>query len=63
MYTVFFIYLMGNIILTNKITPKINHEFVSPEEKNDFLLSPNSEFSTFYGLLNDKYIININIFL
>ena len=53
-------YLMGNIILANKITPKINHKFVSPEETNDFLLSPNSEFSTFYGLLIDQYIININ---
>ena len=51
--------LMGNIILANKITPKINHEFVSPEEKNDFLLSPSSDFSVFYGLLNDEYIINI----
>ena len=51
--------LMGNIILTNKITPKINHEFVSPEEKNDFLLSQSSDFSVFYGLLNDEFIINI----
>ena len=51
--------LMGNIILANKITPKINHELVSPEEKNDFLPSQSSDFSVFYGLLNDEYIINI----
>ena len=51
--------LMGNINLANKTTPKIIHEFVSPEEKNDFLSSPRTDFSVFYGLLNDEYIINI----
>ena len=55
--------LMGNIILTNKITPKINHEFVEPEKiDNDFpthVVSNTKNFSVFYGLCDEKYIINI----
>ena len=55
--------LMGNIILTNKITPKINHEFVEPERiDNDFpthVVSNTRNFSIFYGLCGEKYIINI----
>ena len=56
--------LMGNIILTNKITPKINHEFVEPEKiDNDFpthVVSNTKNFSVFYVLCDEKYIINIS---
>ena len=56
--------LMGNIILANKITPKINHKFVEPEEINNcgfptHVVSTTENFSVFHGLLDDKYIINI----
>ena len=55
--------LMGNIIFANKITPKINHEFVEPEKINNDILthviSNSKNFSAFYGLCDDKYIINI----
>ena len=55
--------LMGNIIFANKITPKIVHEFVEPEIINNDILthvvSNKKNFSVFYGLCDDKYIINI----
>lgn len=56
--------LMGNITLSIKITPKINYEFVAPGEINNssfptHVVSKSDDFSVFYGLLDDKYIINI----
>ena len=56
--------LMGNIILSINITPKISYEFVAPEEINNFdfpthVISKSENFGLSYGLLNDKYIINI----
>ena len=55
--------LMGNIILANKITPKIIHEFVEPEKIDNYIVthvvSDSKKFSVFYGLCDEKYIINI----
>ena len=55
--------LMGNIIFTNKITPKTIHEFVEPEKIDNSILthvvSNTRNFSAFYGLCDEKYIINI----
>ena len=55
--------LMGNITFTNKITPKIIYEFVEPEKIDNTILthvvSNTRDFSVFYGLCNEKYIINI----
>jgi hypothetical protein len=55
--------LMGNIILANKITPKIIHEFVEPEKMDNYIVthvvSDSKKFSVFYGLCDEKYIINI----
>ena len=48
--------LMGNIIFTNKNTPKIIHKCV---ELVDFQDKYSGAFIAFYGLCNEKYIINI----
>lgn len=57
--------LMGNIIFTNKITPKIIHQCVELVDfekiyKNVSGFREDSRgFIAFYGLCNEKYIINI----
>jgi hypothetical protein len=57
--------LMGNIIFTNKITPKIIHQCVELVDfqkiyKNVSGFGEDSRgFIAFYGLCNEKYIINI----
>ena len=53
--------LKGNIILFNKITPNISKIFVAPEKTKT--KRSNGIFNEFYGLCDDKYIINIHGYL
>lgn len=58
--------ILGNIIFTNKIKPKINYEFQPPSKVSPvaiFFMSTSKcpiHFSQFEGFQNDKYIINIS---